>query len=105
MQGLEGKVSLQVSDTTLDDGIGRAISKLVPAVHRSDGNLGKLLLNLLNSAKQSLGSETLSVENFGADGDGVNNILVSGDRCFQGGEVLVERLIVIGPTKGEMLET
>lgn len=92
-------MSLQISDTTLNDGIGRAISKLVPAVHHSNGNLGELLLDLLDSGEQSLGGETLPVEHFGADGDGVNNLLVSGDRFFQGIEVVGERLIVIGPTK------
>lgn len=88
-----------VVHTTLDDGIGRAIRDLVPAVHESNSDLRELVLDLLNSLEQIIGGEALSVKDLGTDCDGIDDIFVSVDGCLQGGEVLVEGLIVIGPDK------
>jgi hypothetical protein len=87
----------QVCNASLDDGIRSAIGKLVPAVHGTDGDLGELVLDLVDALQKLLSSDVSAVQALGADSDGLNDVFVSGDGVLEGVEVLVEGLVVVGP--------
>jgi hypothetical protein len=87
----------QVCNASLDDGIRSAISELVPAVHGTDGDARELVLDLVDALQKLLDSDVSAVQALGADGDGLNDVFVSGDGILEGVEVLVEGLIVVGP--------
>lgn len=94
-------VGEEVGDTALDQWVGGSISKLVPAVGGTDLEARELLLNLLDTAQELLGGKGATVETLGADSDRVNNILVTRDLALEDGEILIERLVIIGPKIGK----
>lgn len=95
------KIALQVIDTTGNDGVSSAIIELVPAVHRANAQLGELVLDLVDPVQELIGTQAITVEAFGANGDRTNGLLVSRHRFLERAEVLVERLVIIRPTSHE----
>ena len=90
-------VDQEVLDTAQDERVSRAVGVLVPAVRGADGDLGEHLLHLLDHLEQLSGLEVATVQGLGADSDGGDDILVSGDGLLEGGFVCVEGLGDVGP--------
>lgn len=90
---------LQVRNTSLDDRVGSTVRELVPAVCGSNGDFGEDLLGLLDLAEKLLAVKVATVESFGADSDGLNDIFVSRNASLEGIDILVERFIRIRPKK------
>lgn len=74
--------------------IGSAIGELVPAVGGTDGHLGELLGDGGDVVVQLGTGQIATVEGLGADGDGLDDVLVAGDGLLEGGKVLLEGGIV-----------
>lgn len=91
------RASSHVSDTTLDQWVGSSISELVPAIRSTNSDLGELLLNLLNTLQEFIGRKGATVEGLGANSDSVNHPLATMNGLLQNIEVLLERVVVIGP--------
>jgi hypothetical protein len=94
---LEDPANIQITDTTLDEGIGSSIIVFVPAVCRADADFGEHLLDILDLLQQLRAGEVSAVEGFRANGDGIDDGFVTGDDLGQGCLVGLERLGNIGP--------
>lgn len=89
---------LHVFDAALEDRVGSAIGKLVPAVDHTDGHLGELILHLLDPLQEIIRLHGIAVEGLRADGDGLDDILVALNARLEGFEILLERLLGIRPS-------
>ena len=92
-RGVVIRLSLPVRKTVNHDDVNAA----------GDNSIGGTVLELvpgIGSADLELGSgEGLAVEGLGADGDGVDGVLVLWSVLLEGIEVLGEGLLVVGPGK------
>lgn len=93
---------LQIRNTSLDDRVGSTVRELVPAVCGSNGDFGEDLLGLLDFAEKLLAVKVATVESFGADSDGLDDIFVSRNASLEGIDILVERFIRIRPKKKDV---
>lgn len=96
---------LQIRNTSLDDRVGSTVRELVPAVCGSNGDFGEDLLGLLDFAEKLLAVKVATVESFGADSDGLDDIFVSRNASLEGIDILVERFIRIRPKKKRRVRT
>lgn len=90
---------VQVGDASRNQGIRSAVRVLVPAVGRADSHLREHLLDLVDLFEELLAREVAAVEGFGADGDGLDDILVAGHDALQSGGVCVEGFFGVGPAE------
>lgn len=89
-----------------EDGVGGAVSELVPAVGGSDLDaLRKSLLDSLDLALELLAREVAAVERLGADGDGVDDVLELVGDLLDGVQVVVEGFLDIGPVQKRLVAT
>ena len=91
-------VGQQVGHAALDDGVGRAVVELVPAVDRADLDVVEGLLDLLDPLQQLVGRQGPPVQTLGANRDGTHDVFVPGHGRVEGLEVLVERFFRVGPS-------
>lgn len=96
-------IVLHVINTTSDDGVRCAIVELVPAVDNANAQLGELLLNLLDPVQELVGTQGTPVKTFRADGNRTDDFLVPRHSRLEDIEVLVERLIIVGPVTDTIL--
>lgn len=84
-------------DAAGDNSIGGTILELVPGISSADLEAWKGLLRLLDELHELGAGEGLAVQGLGADGDGVDGVLVLWGVLLEGVEVLGEGLLVVGP--------
>lgn len=87
-------------DAAGDNSIGGTVLKLVPGIGSADLEARKGLLCLLDELHELRAGEGLAVQGLGADGDGVNGVLVLWGVLLECVEVLGEGLLVVGPWDG-----
>lgn len=90
--------NLQVVHSAEDQRVSSAVLELVPAVRSADGDRGEHGLDLIDSVQELLAVQVSAVQGLGADGDGLDDILISRDSALQCRSVLVKRLRVVRPT-------
>jgi hypothetical protein len=89
----------------LDKGIGGAISDLVPAVSKADKSTRQRVGDVVDLLEKFLASEVAAVEGLGADGDGVDLVLVLWNVGGEGLLVRIEALFNVRPDTKDDLET
>lgn len=74
--------------------VGSTVSELVPGVRRSDSGAGERLAHGADVLVELGAGQIAAVQGLGADGDGLDLVLVAGDVFLQGGKVLDEGGVV-----------
>lgn len=90
-------------DAACDDSIGGTVLELIPGIGSADLEAWKSILCLLDELHELGAGEGLAVQGLGADGDGVDCVLVLWGVLLEGVKVLGERLLVVGPVDNSQL--
>lgn len=78
-----------------EQGVTGAVSELVPALGGADKNtLGHIVHNVADISVELGTGQVTTVESLGSDGDGVNDVLVTGDGLLNGGPISLERRLL-----------
>lgn len=96
-KGGGGYENVHIVDTTLEQGIGSSVVDLIPAVDKADIDLGDLLLDGVDFVKKGLGGHASAEEHLGSNSDGPDGVLITGYTALQCSEVLIERVVGVGP--------
>lgn len=94
------RVDEEKLDTTFDQRVGCTVGEFVPAVGSADLDGWEHLLDAVDLVEQLLTGKVATVQGLGADGDGVDCVLIARNVLFQGTGVGVEGGLHVGPELG-----